>query len=573
MRRMTWRIWKLFGRSRRLHVRGKQARTSDNIAEVLEPRTLPTAEVSGIAFIDADTDGTRDANEILIRGVPISLTGQTTDGVNVKYTTKTDDDGAYEFPDVLPGTYSLSAGTTQNVTGTTPDINDFPVEDGETITQNLPFSGEITASALSLRQFLTTAPLVTSITEVFAPAAERENSLPEFQEGNEEINVGKNDTETIVDLAGLFTDSDYTNSQVKIKTSMGDFNVELFDEQTPQTVANFFNYVKEDRYDNTFFHRLVSGFVLQGGGFAFDDTANTIEHIEADPPVENEFSVARSNIRGTIAMAKVGGDPNSATSEFFINLGNNAANLDNQNGGFTVFGKLVAAADQTVVDTLAATTIRDQSTTNGALNEVPLKNYSGPNDDPNFLTAAATSNFVTINDIEIVKQDEFLTYELVSNSNTELVTASITNNRLTLEHTAGMTGEAEITIRVTDKVGAYIETTFNVVIENEPPEVTSLTLTPADPTTVDMLTATAVKADDDDAQNEIQLTYVWKRIVGTDESVLATHGPTTDTTDDLDLTQFTVDPGDEIRVEVTPIDDDDLTGETATASKTLSAVM
>ncbi len=100
--------------------------------------------------------------------------------------------------------------------------------------------------------------------------------------------------------------------------------VELFDLGAPTTVANFLNYVGsgagEHRYDGTFVHRLEPGFVVQLGGYVFDPSTGTFEntgvsHIPEDAPVTNEFSADRSNLRGTIAMAKLAGDPDGARSE------------------------------------------------------------------------------------------------------------------------------------------------------------------------------------------------------------------------------------------------------------------
>ncbi len=113
-------------------------------------------------------------------------------------------------------------------------------------------------------------------------------------------------------------------------------HIELFDD-TPATRDNFLNYVNGGDYNGVVLHRLIPGFVLQSGGFTWNGAS--LVHIPTDPPVVNEF--ARSNLRGTVAMAKVGGDPNSATSEFFVNYGDNSANLDNQNGGFTVFARVL----------------------------------------------------------------------------------------------------------------------------------------------------------------------------------------------------------------------------------------
>ncbi|MDH3986531.1 MAG: peptidylprolyl isomerase [Gammaproteobacteria bacterium] len=136
-------------------------------------------------------------------------------------------------------------------------------------------------------------------------------------------------------------------------TGTGFVEIELFDTVAPETVANFLNYVNAGDYDGTFIHRSVPGFILQMGGFIFDPAqgdffAEGTSHIPTDPPVVNEFRM--SNVRGTIAMAKLGGDPDSATSEFFFNLADNSENLDNQNGGFTVFAQVISGQD--VIDAI-----------------------------------------------------------------------------------------------------------------------------------------------------------------------------------------------------------------------------
>ncbi len=140
---------------------------------------------------------------------------------------------------------------------------------------------------------------------------------------------------------------------VRMHTTLGDIDVQLMDTSAPATVANFLNYVSAGAYSNTFIHRGIPGFIVQGGGFRWDDATTIVSGIPANLPVINEYSAARSNLRGTIAMAKLGSDPNSATNQWFFNLADNAANLDSQNGGFTVFGQLSGNGMQ-VVDAIAA---------------------------------------------------------------------------------------------------------------------------------------------------------------------------------------------------------------------------
>jgi cyclophilin family peptidyl-prolyl cis-trans isomerase len=270
-----------------------------------------------------------------------------------------------------------------------------------------------------------------------------------------------------VDLAGTFDDADITNTKVRFNTSAGPVNIELFDRQAPKTVANFLNYVRDGDYTDSIFHRSMSGFVLQGGGFQF--TASPAPHLTAiptDPPVQNEPDpVNRSNLRGTLAMAKLGGDPNSATDQFFFNLGNNAANLDAQNGGFTVFGKVATAADQAVVDQLAAIPTQNKGTAaalpasqQGTFTNIPLVNYSGAS----FPTDTTEANFATINGATIVSQTEALTYTVVGNTNPAVATPTVTNNRLSSQ--GGTAGSTTLTIRATDKTGNTVQTTVVVTV-------------------------------------------------------------------------------------------------------------
>ncbi|MFG0243538.1 MAG: peptidylprolyl isomerase [Phycisphaerales bacterium JB054] len=140
------------------------------------------------------------------------------------------------------------------------------------------------------------------------------------------------------------TPGDASNPVVEINTDFGNIYIELFPDVAPGTVDNFLGYVERGDYDASFFHRHVQGFVLQGGGWTYDqDRTPRTEHIEQQDPIENEYNL--SNLKWTVAMAKIGGDPDSATSEWFINLADNSQNLDNQNGGFTVFGEVVGGRD------------------------------------------------------------------------------------------------------------------------------------------------------------------------------------------------------------------------------------
>ena len=107
--------------------------------------------------------------------------------------------------------------------------------------------------------------------------------------------------------------ADGKQSMVTIKTSMGDIKIKLFDKAAPETVKNFLQYVSDGHYNNTIFHRVISGFMIQGGGF--DASFN---QKQTRQPIKNEADNGLSNKRGTVAMARTA-DPNSATAQFFIN--------------------------------------------------------------------------------------------------------------------------------------------------------------------------------------------------------------------------------------------------------------
>jgi cyclophilin family peptidyl-prolyl cis-trans isomerase len=143
----------------------------------------------------------------------------------------------------------------------------------------------------------------------------------------------------------------YASSQAgtlaQFRTVFGDIEVELYDQDKPVTVKNFIRYVQSGAYQNEFAHRLIPGFVLQGGGFTITNrgsTNATIAAVPAYPPITNEFGVGTrfSNVYGTIAMAKLGGDTNSATSQWFFNLANNTfLDAPDTNNYFVVFGHVL----------------------------------------------------------------------------------------------------------------------------------------------------------------------------------------------------------------------------------------
>ncbi|MBP1204830.1 peptidyl-prolyl cis-trans isomerase A (cyclophilin A) [Duganella sp. 1411] len=150
--------------------------------------------------------------------------------------------------------------------------------------------------------------------------------------------------------------------QVEIKTTMGDIVVELDREKAPKSVENFLAYVKSGFYKGTIFHRVIDGFMIQGGGF--DEKLNQ-KKVNKPVPIESQNGL--SNVTYSLAMARTG-DPNSATSQFFINVADNEAlNYPGRDGfGYTVFGKVVKG--QEVVDKIKGVLVDDK----GIFQNIPV---------------------------------------------------------------------------------------------------------------------------------------------------------------------------------------------------------
>ncbi len=151
--------------------------------------------------------------------------------------------------------------------------------------------------------------------------------------------------------------------RVKLGTSAGDIVVELAPDKAPKTVENFLQYVKDKHYDGTVFHRVIDGFMIQGGGFT-----NDLQQKPTRAPIPLEAGNGLKNDKYTIAMARTG-NPNSATSQFFINVKDNTMlNAPSPDGhGYTVFGKVVAGTE--VVDKIRAA----RTGSKNGMQDVPLE--------------------------------------------------------------------------------------------------------------------------------------------------------------------------------------------------------
>lgn len=248
-------------------------------------------------------------------------------------------------------------------------------------------------------------------------------------------------TERVTALAGTFTDAE-AESAVRVTTSLGAMDFILFNNATPATVNNFMSYVNANRYTGVAFHRSVPGFVIQAGGFKGTGTGSQFTSVVTSPAVTNEPGL--SNLRGTIAMAKVGGDPNSATSQFFVNTSDsNAPNLDTQNGGFTVFGR-VAGSGMTVVDAINALPRATYSLLlNGSSTGTSFENF--PMNAPTAPTVMDQTKVVNILSVASIPT---FSYGITGNTQPQVASASIVNGELRLTGLRG--GQTTITVTATD---------------------------------------------------------------------------------------------------------------------------
>ena len=305
-------------------------------------------------------------------------------------------------------------------------------------------------------------PAIEPLESRIAPALAVLHPIPDIVPG-----VGQ--TGATLDLGNAFDAAGNFRTHVQFTTNYIDplnpaqpqiIELELFDDKAPVTVANFLRYVNglaPSDFNDVFFHRSVAGFVLQGGGFATDAPGS---HIAIDPEVHNEFTAGdaeRSNLAGTVAMAKTGLGPHTATSEWFFNLGNNAGNLDNQNGGFTVFAKVTQGMN--VVNAIAALGTRNLSSLNGALTNVPVQNYN-PDPDNNPATPPPTptaAQFLAITHANVIAPTPAnaagIGFSVVSITDpvtqaaTDLVTGALTGQSLQLQYKAGASGVAKVTVK------------------------------------------------------------------------------------------------------------------------------
>lgn len=314
-----------------------------------------------------------------------------------------------------------------------------------------------------------------------------------------------------VPLSAWFTDPD-SPSAVLVDTSEGDFSIILQDELTPDTVRNFRTYMNAGDYSGVAIHRAPLGFVVQSGGYkptVAPSPDNKFTVVTKRPPVKNEPGLP--NFRRTVAMAKSPGDPNSATSEFFVNMNDNRLNLDAQNGGFTVFGR-VPDAEMGVLDDIFGSNYHtgdysyqievNGNWLRGIFEDFPLK---GP---ANTLTAESDGykrvDKANMLSIQSITPRSTLSFTDLDNSNTAAVQATLDGTILTLTGLEdGNSSTIGFTIRDLD--GSTITQSFVVTVTDgyEPPVIVSqpsgTTLLPDD----DHLLSVTATGD--------ALTYQWRK--------------------------------------------------------------
>jgi cyclophilin family peptidyl-prolyl cis-trans isomerase len=261
-----------------------------------------------------------------------------------------------------------------------------------------------------------------------------------------------------VPLDNFFTDRD-TERAVRFTTTKGQFDVALYATATPQTVSNFLGYVDRGDYTDTIVHRsarlsFAENFVIQGGGYRPAPPNFTAVPTVASPT--NEPGIR--HVRGTLAMAKVGGNPHSATSQWFVNLRDNSDQLDDQNEGFAAFARVLGDG-MAVVDAIAALPVGDY-TVNVDGQSTPFQDW--PLDDESSLPEMDQSKLVLVQSVTRIPP---LTYQVTGNSSPGVVAAAIVNGtNLVLTPLSQLGGTTTITVTATDRDGNNVSQQFTATI-------------------------------------------------------------------------------------------------------------
>ncbi|MDB6079493.1 MAG: hypothetical protein JWO82_3240 [Akkermansiaceae bacterium] len=258
-------------------------------------------------------------------------------------------------------------------------------------------------------------------------------------------------TEAVDDQAVRFT--------AQFPSGTKTIDMAMFTNRTPVTRANFLKYVADGDFVNSFIHRSVPGFVIQGGGYKI--SGSNILAVPTDPPIVNEFGV--SNTYGTVSMAKVGGNPNSATSQWFISLGDNSAILDPQNGGFTVFARVTKSTlpNAALFGDPASFPVLNAG---GAFTELPVNKATYSGNGTILFSDLILFQQVGLTPLSAADAGDSttLTYSIAANSNPAAASVSIQNGVLTITPPPIAAGPTTLTVRATDSAGNNVDDTFVV---------------------------------------------------------------------------------------------------------------
>jgi len=220
-------------------------------------------------------------------------------------------------------------------------------------------------------------------------------------------------------IASILFFSHFTHATiVQMSTDYGDLTINLYDVDTPKTVENFLRYVEAGHYDGVVIHRSIPNFIIQSGGYTSVVNENGNDYlidITKYAAVVNE--PVFSNVQGTIAMAKVSNSPNSATSQWFLNLADNSANLDVQNGGFTVFGSIESS--EINQNTLSQLVAIPTYYFGGFTSNIPLHNgYTESDYNSNPIVSPSDEHFLKIHSVSIIDYTVDTASELEKPENT-----------------------------------------------------------------------------------------------------------------------------------------------------------
>ncbi len=299
-----------------------------------------------------------------------------------------------------------------------------------------------------------------------------------------------------IQLSEYFEIEGVTGQIVEMRFDEGVVNIEMLSDVAPLNVENFLSYVDDNTFDNTVIHRSIDDFVIQGGSFT---ATLPVESVVTRDPVVNEFSL--SNLRGTLSMAKLPDLPDSATSGYFINMANNSEILDTQNGGFTVFARVIGTG-MDVADAIHAIPTYSLTLDNSGFpyDDFPLGGTASDDITVEFMVELETARRVT----PLPNSDGSPSMVSFSASSSAPEVADVSFDGSILIVTPGVTGlgSATISLTATDTNGNEVSDEFNVELEPVAPFFTTQPM----PRAVEIGRSVTVSAE---VESALTATYQW----------------------------------------------------------------